>query len=103
MLLLEWSVISKTILAMYFVAITGIIINRQSLIIVLMSIELMLLSITLNYTVTSIYIDDLFGQIFGLFILAVAGAESSLGLAILVVYYRIRGTLSIYYLNTIKG
>jgi NADH-quinone oxidoreductase subunit K len=68
-----------------------------------MSIELMLLSININFVVFSIYLNDLIGQIFALFVLTVAAAESAIGLAILVVYYRIKGIVSINYINTIKG
>ena len=69
----------------------------------LMSIELMLLAINFNFIVFSIFLDDIVGQIFALFILTVAAAESAIGLAILVVYYRIRGTVSIEYINLLKG
>ena len=68
-----------------------------------MSIELMLLAINFNFIVFSIFLDDIVGQIFALFILTVAAAESAIGLAILVVYYRIRGTVSIEYINLLKG
>ena len=69
----------------------------------LMSIELMLLAINLNLLSFSAFLDDMTGQIFALMVLTVAGAESSIGLAILVVYYRIRGTVNIEFLNIIKG
>jgi NADH:ubiquinone oxidoreductase subunit K len=68
-----------------------------------MSIELMLLSINLNFIIFSILLDDVLGQVFALFILTVAAAESAIGLAILVVYYRIKGIISINYINSIKG
>ena len=68
-----------------------------------MSIELMLLSININFIIFSTYLDDLHGQIFSLFILTVAAAESAIGLAILVVYYRIKGLISINFINSIKS
>tara|TARA_R110001592_G_scaffold326921_1_gene607935 strand:- start:10692 stop:10898 length:207 start_codon:yes stop_codon:yes gene_type:complete len=68
-----------------------------------MSIELILLSINLNFIIFSIVLDDIVGQIFALFILTVAAAESAIGLAILVVYYRLKGVISINYINSIKG
>ena len=68
-------------------------VNRNSLITTLMCIELILLSINLNFITFSVYFDDLYGQIFSLFILTVAAAESSLGIAITILYYRIRGTI----------
>lgn len=69
----------------------------------LMSIELMLLAVNFNFIVFSVFLDDVVGQIFALFVLTVAAAESAIGLAILVVYYRIRGTVSIEYINLLKN
>ena len=68
-----------------------------------MSIELMLLAININFVIFSVYLDDITGQVFALFILTIAAAESAIGLAILVVYYRIRGIISINFINSIKG
>lgn len=68
-----------------------------------MSIELMLLAININLIVFSVYLNDITGQIFALFVLTVAAAESAIGLAILVVYYRIKGIISINFINSIKG
>lgn len=69
----------------------------------LMSIELMLLAVNLNFLIFSVFLDDMMGQLFALFILTVAAAESAIGLAILVVYYRIRGTVAVEYINLIKA
>jgi len=77
----------------------GIFLNKKSIILVLMSVELMLLAINFSLLITSSYIDDSFGQIFALFILTVAAAESSIGLAILVVYYRLQGTIALESIN----
>lgn len=68
-----------------------------------MSIELMLLAINLNYIIFSVYLDDIIGQVFSLFILTVAAAESAIGLAILTVLYNVRGTIAIEYINLMKG
>ncbi len=68
-----------------------------------MSIEIMLLAINLNFIFFSIYLDDIIGQIFSLYILTVAAAESAIGLAILVVYYRLRGVISIDNISLLKG
>ena len=68
-----------------------------------MSIELMLLAVNFNFIIFSVFLDDIIGQIFALFVLTVAAAESAIGLAILVIYYRIRGTVSIEYINLLKG
>lgn len=69
----------------------------------LMSIELMLLAVNLNFLIFSVFLDDMMGQLFALFILTVAAAESAIGLAILVVYYRVRGTVAVELINLIKG
>ena len=68
-----------------------------------MSIELMLLAVNLNFVFFSVYLDDIIGQLFALLILTVAAAESAIGLALLVVYYRVRGTIAVEYINLIKG
>jgi NADH:ubiquinone oxidoreductase subunit K len=88
---------------MFFIGIFGIFLIKKNIIIILMSIELMLLSININFVIFSIYLDDIIGQLFALFVLTVAAAESAIGLAILVVYYRIKGIISINYINSIKG
>lgn len=88
---------------LFLIGLLGIFFIKKNIIIVLMSIELMLLSININFIVFSVYLDDIVGQIFALFILTVAAAESAIGLAILVVYYRIRGIISINFINSIKG
>ena len=68
-----------------------------------MSIELMLLAVNLNFVLFSVYLDDLIGQVFALLILTVAAAESAIGLALLVVYYRVRGTIAVEFINLMKG
>jgi NADH-quinone oxidoreductase subunit K len=68
-----------------------------------MSIELMLLAVNLNFVFFSVYLDDIIGQLFALLILTVAAAESAIGLALLVVYYRVRGTIAVEYISLIKG
>ena len=90
-------------ISLFLIGVIGIFLIKKNIIIVLMSIELMLLSININFIVFSIYLDDMVGQIFALFVLTVAAAESAIGLAILVVYYRIKGVVSINFINSIKG
>jgi|TARA_B100001741_G_scaffold272857_1_gene241680 NADH-quinone oxidoreductase subunit K len=68
-----------------------------------MSIELMLLAVNSNFLVFSVYLDDILGQLFSLFILTVAAAESSIGLALLVIYYRARGTVAVEFISLLKG
>ena len=93
-----------TVAAILFViGVFGIFLNRRNVIIVLMSIEIMLLSINLNMVALSYFLGDLQGQIFSMFILTVAAAEAAIGLAILVCYFRNKGSISIESVNTMKG
>lgn len=87
---------------LFCLGLLGIILNRQNIIIILMSIELLLLSINLNFIFFSINIDDLVGQIFSLYILTVAAAESAIGLAIMIVFFKIYGDISIYKINILS-
>ena len=88
---------------LFLLGIWGIFLNRKNIIIMLMSIELMLLAVNLNFVFFSVYLDDIIGQLFALLILTVAAAESAIGLALLVVYYRVRGTIAVEYISLIKG
>ena len=76
---------------------------RKNLIVILMCLEIILLSINLNFITFSIYLDDFLGQIFSLFVLTVAAAESAIGLAILVTYFRVKGSIGTLYINNLKG
>lgn len=88
---------------LFILGVLGIFITRKNIIIILMSIELMLLAVNFNFIIFSVYLDDIIGQVFSLLILTVAAAESAIGLAILVIYYRLRGVISVDYISTIKG
>lgn len=88
---------------LFLLGIWGIFLNRKNIIVMLMSIELMLLAVNLNFLLFSVYLDDLIGQLFALLILTVAAAESAIGLALLVVYYRVRGTIAVEFINLLKG
>jgi NADH-quinone oxidoreductase subunit K len=93
-----------TVGAILFVfGVFGIFINRKNVITILMSIELILLSVSINLVAFSAFINDLSGQIFSLFILTVAAAEAAIGLAILVIYFRNRGSISVEDINVMKG
>ena len=81
----------------------GIFINRKNVIIILMSIELMLLAVNLNLVAFSSFLNDMVGQVFVMFVLTVAAAEVSIGLAILVSYYRLRRTIAVEDINLMKG
>ena len=89
--------------ALFVIGIFGIFLNRKNVIIILMSIELMLLAVNINLVAFSTHLGDLMGQIFAMFILTVAAAEAAIGLAILVVYYRNRGSIAVEDINVMKG
>ncbi len=88
---------------MFCISMAGIFINRKNVIILLMSIELMLLSVNLNFVAFSYHLGDLAGQVFVFFILTVAAAEAAIGLAILVVVFRTRWTINVAELDILKG
>ncbi len=88
---------------LFSISIAGIIINRKNLIVLLMSIELMLLSVNINFIAFSHYLDDLAGQVVVCFILTVAAAEAAIGLAILVVLFRNRQSINVADINEMKG
>ena len=84
-------------LIILIVGIIGFILNRKNIILLLISIEIMLLSITFLVLITSLSFDDILGQTFAVYIIAIAGAESAIGLGILVAFYRLRGSIAINY------
>ena len=88
---------------LFTLGIFGIFLNRKNLIVILMSIELMLLAVNINMVAFSAYSGNLEGQIFSLFILTVAAAEAAIGLAILVVFFRNRGSIAVEDVNILKG
>ena len=88
---------------LYIIGMLGIVFNLRSILIILMCIELMLLSLNLNFITFSIYFDDLFGQIFSFFILTVAAGEAAIGLAILVIYFRNVGNIEVDQINKMSG
>ena len=88
---------------LFTLGVVGIFLNRKNVIIILMSIELMLLAVNINFVAFSVQLNDLVGQAFTMFILTVAAAEAAIGLAILVVYFRNRGTIAVEDLNVMKG
>ena len=93
-----------TVSAILFVlGVFGIAINRKNVIIILMSIELILLAVNINFVAFSAFLGDLSGQVFAMFVLTVAAAEAAIGLAILVIYFRNRGTIAVDDINMMKG
>jgi NADH-quinone oxidoreductase subunit K len=87
----------------FSIGVTGLFMNRKSVITILMSIELMLLAVNINFVSFSVYLQDIVGQVFSLIILSIAAAEISIGLAILVLYFRNRGSIEIEDVNQMKG
>ncbi len=88
---------------LFVIGVLGIFINRKNVIIILMSVELILLSVNINLVAFSAYLNDMVGQIFTMFVLTVAAGEAAIGLAILVVYARNRGTIAVDDINRMKG
>ena len=88
---------------LFALGVLGVVANRKNLIVMLMAIELILLSVNLNLVAFSVYLHDLVGQVFAMFVLTVAAGEAAIGLAILVIYFRGRGTISVDDVNRMKG
>ena len=88
---------------LFTLGVLGIFLNRKNVIVILMSVELILLAVNLNLVAFSHFLGDLVGQVFALFVLTVAAAESAIGLAILVVFFRNRGTIAVEDINVMKG
>ena len=88
---------------LFTLGIFGIFLNRKNVIVILMSIELMLLAVNINFVAFSVHLGDLVGQVFALMVLAVAAAEAAVGLAILVIYFRNRGSIAVEDINLMKG
>ncbi|WP_020178864.1 NADH-quinone oxidoreductase subunit NuoK [Methylopila sp. M107] len=88
---------------LFTLGVFGIFLNRKNVIVILMSVELILLAVNINLVAFSYHLHDLKGQVFALFVLTVAAAEAAIGLAILVVYFRNRGTIAVEDINRMKG
>lgn len=88
---------------LFTIGVLGIFINRKNVIVILMSIELMLLAVNINFVAFSAHLGDIAGQVFAMFVLTVAAAEAAIGLAILVVYFRNRGDIAVEDINLMKG
>ena len=103
--MLEISLVHYLVVAatLFTLGVFGIFLNRKNVIIILMSVELMLLAVNINLVAFSTHLGDLVGQIVALFVLTVAAAEAAIGLAILVVYFRNRGSIAVTDINMMKG
>ena len=96
----HYLILSATI---FTIGIVGIFLNRKNVIVILMSIELILLAVNINLVSFSIYLQDLVGQVFTMFILTVAAAEAAVGLAIIVIYYKNKGSIHVEQISSLKG
>ena len=103
MIILNINYILNTVITLFLIGVLGLVLNRKNILITLMSIELMLLAVNLNFVIFSIYLDDIAGYVFVLFILTIAAAESAIGLAILTIYYKLKNTIRIDKIKNIKG
>lgn len=88
---------------LFVIGVFGIFLNRKNVIVILMSIELMLLAVNINFVTFSVYLNDLAGQVFTMFNLTIAAAEAAIGLAILVVFFRNKGSIAVEDISTLKG
>lgn len=88
---------------LFTMGVLGIFLNRKNIIVILMAIELILLAVNINFVAFSSFLGDLVGQVFAMFVLTVAAGEAAIGLAILVIYFRGRGTISVDDVNRMKG
>ena len=89
--------------ALFTIGVFGIFVNRKNIIVILMSIEMILLAVNINFVAFSVYLHDVAGQILAMFVLTVAAAEAAVGLAILVTYFRNRGDIAVDGVNVMKG
>lgn len=98
--MIKYFIVSSTI---FFVGIMGLFLTRKHIILLLLSIELIFLSINYNFIVFSVFLDDFLGQFYSLCVITIAAAESSIGLAILVIFFKLRGGISLDIVNFLKG
>jgi NADH-quinone oxidoreductase subunit K len=103
MIVININYILNIVIILFLIGVLGLVLNRKNILITIMSIELMLLAVNLNFVLFSIYLDDIIGQVFVLFILTIAATESAIGLAILVVYYKLKNTIRIDKIKNIKS
>jgi len=103
MIILNLNYILNIVVTLFLIGVLGLVLNRKNILITIMSIELMLLAVNLNFVIFSIYLNDITGYVFVLFILTIAAAESAIGLAILTVYYRLKYTIRVDKIKNIKS
>ena len=103
MIIYNISYILTIIVILFLIGVLGLVLNRKNILITIMSIELMLLAVNINFVIFSIYLDDIIGYVFVLFILTIAATESSIGLSILSAYYKLKQTIRMEKIKHIKG
>ena len=103
MILTNINYILNTVVLLFLIGVIGLVLNRKNILITIMSIEIMLLAVNLNFIVFSIYLDDIVGHIFVIFILTIAATESAIGLAILTVYYKLKNSIQMDKIKIIKS
>ena len=103
MVITNISYILTVVSSLFLIGILGLVLNRKNILITIMSIELILLSVNINFVIFSIYLDDVVGYIFVLFILTIAATESSIGLSILSAYYKLKQTIRMEKIKNLKG
>ena len=95
MLTADINYILNIVLILFFIGLVGVMLNRKNILTILMAIEILLLAINLNFIAISVYLDDIIGQIFVIFVLTIAAAESAIGLAILTVFYKLKNSIEL--------
>jgi len=103
MIIVNLNYVLSITLILFFIGVLGLVLNRKNILITIMSLELMLLAVNFNFVIFSIYLDDVVGQIFVLFILTIAATESAIGLALLTVYYKLKNSIQLDKIKTLKG
>ena len=103
MLTLNIYYILNIILVLFFIGVIGLILNRKNILITIMALEIILLAVNLNFIIFSLYLDDIIGQVFVLFILTIAASESAIGLALLTVYYKLKNTIQVDKIKNYKN
>jgi len=95
--------ILSIIFFLFFIGIIGLVLNRKNILITIMALEIILLAVNLNFIIFSLYLDDIIGQVFVLFILTIAASESAIGLALLTVYYKLKNTIQVDKIKNYKN
>ena len=88
---------------LFFIGVLGIFVTRKNVILTIVSIEMLFLAVNFNFVIFSVFLDDMYGQLFSLYIVTIAGAEVAVGLAILVIFYRLRHIIAIDFISSLKG